>query len=187
MGSGLLCSRLVLIKQWLSLPQPSSAQAASAAFSLCPNLPPPKQHLPHSAFAPTCRRPSSIRRNQPLPQPATAQAVGWPQPAGSRAAYSRATSTEPAPACLRKARPCVLAMRVVLCWPRCVVLCGGSITQESAMGGAPGSPRMLCCWCRATWSGAWPSRRARPQPDRPLAVAASRPPASRQSWAGKDA
>jgi hypothetical protein len=27
-------------------------------------------------------------------------------------------------------------------WPQ--VPCGGSITQESAMGGAPGSPRMGC-------------------------------------------
>ncbi len=53
---------------------------------------------------PTCHRPDSIRRVRPLPQPARAQAVSGPQPAGSRAAYSRATSTEPAPACLRKAQ-----------------------------------------------------------------------------------
>jgi hypothetical protein len=53
-----------------------------------------------AASATTCHRPSS--RIRPLPQPATAQAVSGPQPAGSRAAYSRGsrfTSTEPAPAC----------------------------------------------------------------------------------------
>ncbi len=44
----------------------SPPKAASVAYSLCPNLQPLKQHPSHSAFAPTCHRPSSIRRMQPL-------------------------------------------------------------------------------------------------------------------------
>jgi hypothetical protein len=62
----LLCFRLVLVKNWhayvsvMPLPQPATAQSSIRSIQ-CSNLPPPKQRPPHSAFAPTCHCPSSIR------------------------------------------------------------------------------------------------------------------------------
>ncbi len=72
----MLCSRFVFVKQWhayafvLPLPQPVTARSSMYHMQPLPNrpssirsfnLPPPKQHPSHSAFAPTCHRSSSIR------------------------------------------------------------------------------------------------------------------------------
>jgi hypothetical protein len=106
-GSGWIVFWLVLVKQLhayafvLPLNQPATAHAASTKCSLCPNLPPPKQHPPRLAIVRITVEQHCLRILFPTPHsPAQTQRKSCQQKLFSffrRAKKARKTKNGPKP------------------------------------------------------------------------------------------